>query len=491
MERKQHFSNLIYEYYLLRFQFGYYKPGDILPTVETLCRKFGVSEKTVKIALRRLRDENYISLHGGHATAVLFEQSEQGYRDFVSVFYAKRQAAHADLYASANLIFIPLLLEGLRRMSGEELDALSPLVEQAETNDLFQFYSLLLRKIENPLIMNLLWETLFFLGFPFSRRKGRPKQYANEAIRKRLKRLIDGAKAQAWDSVRDTLIEFQRGDSSTASHFLEQNAPQSTQEEQVSFVWRIYREHPQVCFKLSVQLLHEIYMGAYRDQTYLPSYAALAKQYGISVSTVRRTIETLHAIGAVQPVNGKGVRVCPLGKPCKPTDFSNVTVRRNLSYYMQTFELARYTCEDVTRRFVTELRPEVKKDLICLLEEKLHSRFYAACPLYFLCCIAAHSSLQGVREIYGIIYGLQLWGAPLSGSCGKAPLLEQATEQFTKSMIHCLKRSDADGCAASIKEFMDGQFTAAEDFLRRQEIYLEDLRLTPSIQFCTVEEQIL
>lgn len=490
MERKQQFSNLIYEYYLLRFQFGYYKPGDILPTVETLYHKFSVSEKTVKTALRRLRDEGYISLRGGHATEVLFEQSEQGYRDFVSIFYAKRQVAHADLYASAELIFIPLLLEGLRRMSGEELDSLSTLVEQAETNDLFQFYYLLLRKIENPLIMNLFWETLFFLGFPFSRRKGRPKQYASEAIQKRLRRLIDGAKAQAWDSVRDTLIEFQRGDSSTASHFLEQNAPQSPQEEQISFIWRIYREHPQVCFKLSVQILHEIYMGAYRDQTYLPSYAAIAKKHGISVSTVRRTIETLHAIGAVQPVNGKGVRACPLGKPCKPTDFSNATVRRNLSYYMQAFELARYTCEDVTRRFVTELRSEVKKDLICRLEEELHSGFYAVCPLHFLSCIAAHSSLQGVREIYGIIYGLQLWGAPLNGSCGKVPLLEQATEQFTKSMIHCLKRSDADGCAATIKEFIDGQFTAAEGFLGRQGIYMEDLRLSPSIQFCMVEYRI-
>lgn len=43
-------------------------------------------------------------------------------------------------------------------------------------------------------------------------------------------------------------------------------------QEQISFVWRIYNGHPQVCYDLSYRLLHEMYMGEYRNKEFLPSY---------------------------------------------------------------------------------------------------------------------------------------------------------------------------------------------------------------------------
>lgn len=57
-------------------------------------------------------------------------------------------------------------------------------------------------------------------------------------------------------------------------------------QEQISFVWRIYNGHPQVCYDLSYRLLHEMYMG----NTAIRSSAVLwkmAERFGVSVSTAQ------------------------------------------------------------------------------------------------------------------------------------------------------------------------------------------------------------
>lgn len=484
MQNKQPLSNLIYEYFLLRLRFGYYKLGDTLPLVGTLCEEFSVSENTVKSALRRLRAEGYLDMRRGQATTVLFQQSEQEYRDYIAGFYAKRRAAHSDLYASAELLFVPMMLEGLRRMSGGELDALSRLCGEAEPDDLLQFYFLLLHRLHNSLVMNLFWEALFFWGVPFSRREGRPAQYTAEMIGKRMERLTAGARSQSWESVHDALIEYQREDASTAANFLVKNVPLAPKEEQIPFVWRIYRDHPQIYYGLSVRLLHEIYIGSYRNQEYLPSYAAMAEEYGASISTIRRTIATLYSLGAVEPVNGKGIRICPIGKPCKSVDFSDSAIRRTLSFYVQGFDMIKLTCEDVTRNHISTLSSELRKNLIDQLEEERRSGHCIVSIFHFLRSIADDHRLQAVRQVYEILYGLFLWGVPLlKGTSKKAAQLSRMSERFTEQMLRSLRKNDVEGCVAAAREVLDGQYTAAEHYLSRQGLSMEDLRLSSTIQF--------
>lgn len=426
----------------------------------------------------------------GHTTLVIFHQTEQEFGDFIACYYSQRRNAHSDLYASAELIFIPLLYEGLYRMDAEDLASMSLLVERAGTNELFQFYFLLLKKINNPLVMNLFWETLFFWGFPFSKREGRPDQYAIETVRKRLSRLIDGARLQSWESVRNALIEFQRSDRSAITTLLDQYATALPKEEQIPFVWRIYRNFPQICFELSVRILYEIYIGKYRGKAYLPSYAKIAEEYQVSVSTARRTIASLHQLGAVQPINGKGIRICLIGDPCQPADFSNPVVRRNLSFYIQAFDLARYTCEGVTRNFILTLPSEVKGNLITQLEEEFCMNHCIVSIFHFLRCITDHDRLQGVRAIYGVICSFLLWGVPLLGSNGGTSKMASTSEHFTQRILQCLRENDANGCASAVKGLFDGQLAAAEDFLIRQGISPEELRQSPSISFLITDTQI-
>ena len=78
-------------------------------------------------------------MHNCMATTVIFRQTRQEAADYILNYFSERWDTYFDLYASSELIFIPLLVEGLKRLDEEDLDVLSRLEERAEADDLIQF----------------------------------------------------------------------------------------------------------------------------------------------------------------------------------------------------------------------------------------------------------------------------------------------------------------------------------------------------------------
>ncbi|GAA6408245.1 hypothetical protein K040078D81_23620 [Blautia hominis] len=114
MRSEQQFSNLIYEYFLKRIQFRYYKCGDLLPSIDTLCREFSVSALTVKIGLQRLRAEGYIDMHNGRSTKVIFKQTQAEAYQCANQYFSRRIESFKDLYQTTEMIIMPLLLDPMR-----------------------------------------------------------------------------------------------------------------------------------------------------------------------------------------------------------------------------------------------------------------------------------------------------------------------------------------------------------------------------------------
>ncbi len=83
-----------------------------------------------------------------------------------------------------------MLVEGLKRMDEEDLALLSHLEDRAEADDLVHFYCCVLQKIENPLALNLYWETNLYQGFPFARLEPQPIHFDTGLVRRRLKVLM-------------------------------------------------------------------------------------------------------------------------------------------------------------------------------------------------------------------------------------------------------------------------------------------------------------
>ncbi len=112
MNKKHQISNLIYDFFVMRFQFRHYRYGVTLPSIDSICREFNVSQQTVKAAFRQLREDGFIDMHNGRPTRVIFQQTEQAFHESVQSFYSKRTAAFPDLFETSALILIPALMEG-------------------------------------------------------------------------------------------------------------------------------------------------------------------------------------------------------------------------------------------------------------------------------------------------------------------------------------------------------------------------------------------
>lgn len=488
MEYEQQFSNLIYEYLLKRLQFGYYVCGDSLPTVEVLCRQFNVSDHTIWAAMRRLRSEGYISMKKGQATKVIYNQTEQVRLDNVINYFSERWESYYDLYEATELLYVPLMIEGLRRMDEQEKGYIIHLAKRANADDITLFYCYTLQKIENPLLLNLFWETSLFLGFPFVKPSSYLFQYDAMVGQEQFKALLILIKNNAWDSVQETLIQYQRSYIGCMIEKMEPLIREIPKEEQISFVWRIYYDRPQICYNLATILLHEIYMGEYIKTKYLPSYEKMAQKYDVSVSTMRRTIRMLNEIGAVHTVNGKGTLVFTVGKQCKNPDFSSVLVRRNLSYCIQSFALLYYTGEEVTRRFIASLSIDEREELIKGFDKLNHTGFYEVSIWHYLLFITKHSRIQAIREIYGIIYGLFLWAYPLKASLDATPITDKKGAEFTVAMIQGLKERNTDHCAATVKAYIQEQLPVGKEYLMQKGIKEEELRIFPSIRLLLIND---
>ena len=482
MQNEQNFSNLIYEYFVMRFHFQYYSYGDLLPTIDTLCRQFSVSSQTVKSALKLMSSEGYISTRNGRNTRVCFRQSNQEFLDYSLRFFSERPTAFTDFYQSCTYIFTPLVIEGLCRINENEGEFLLTLAEYPDSDSLLHFYCFILQKTDNQLAMNLFWEASLFLGFPYFKEDLTSACYNVKFIQDKLKDLVAYALSGNKALIRRCLLDFQKEIITIVTRRVNACMYPVSPEEQVQFNWRIYRDRPQICYSLGTRILHQMYMGEYRGHQFLPSYKTMAGQYNVSISTVRRTIHVLGRLGTVSSVNGIGTRIYMPGECMAVPDFTNQAVRRNLSFYMQAFEIVLYTSQDVILNTFSSIESNVKEEMINQLEDNLKKGHCHLSLWLFLICVASHCPLQGLREIYGKIYGLFLWGYPLRAYCEDTSVLDCALSVFTESVVNALKADDIEKCALLFSEFIARKYPISKNLLLSQGFRDDELKLSPSIK---------
>ena len=98
-------QQVIYHIFVTQIEFGTYRLGDRLPTIEEAGQLLFVSPDTVRSAYLRLKKEGYITLskHIGAAVAVQF--NEQEISSHILSYFALRKNAMLDLSLSMKPLF--------------------------------------------------------------------------------------------------------------------------------------------------------------------------------------------------------------------------------------------------------------------------------------------------------------------------------------------------------------------------------------------------
>ncbi|WP_262396984.1 winged helix-turn-helix domain-containing protein [Zongyangia hominis] len=285
----------------------------------------------------------------------------------------------------------------------------------------------------------------------------------NEEAATHIKRILSFARKERFD---EAVAEMANFNGNVVQMFLRRLHTAFDREadvQQTPFVWQIYRDRPQVCYTVAAQIIRKIDGNIYRAGELLPSCQALAKEYGVSSMTMRRTLALLGQIRITETINGVGTRVIPQG--CKtPPNFSCPQIQKNLLLFLQAYQLCALTCQDVTKHTFSSMDGHGYRALADQIQKIKEAGQIFLLPGVCIQFIGGRSPSPFIREVYEKLSALLLWGHALR-IFDRRPEKNEACSRCAVELEKALECRDVTRIAALIFERLHAGVAASKKLL--------------------------
>nr|WP_305146585.1 GntR family transcriptional regulator [Anaerovorax odorimutans] len=444
-------------YYVLRtqIQFGVYRFGERLPTIEDAARLFMVSVKTIRAAYRQLQREGYITISKSVGVKVSVSYSGQDSEACIRKFFAGRKDALMDLGQSIQPLFSNAQWLGFKHASPELLDQVEQLSASNESMRpyvMIQQLQAIYGNLGNDMLNRLVWKTLMFFLTPFLSVSGNLNllnQNQNPLLQ-----MITLCREQNWTALRASVEAFQGQKEIALRQFYENGVRLPASDQQAVFSWSPYKKASQICYSLSMELLVEMSQGVYPTDSLLPSLNTLAREKHISLNTARRAIALLNDIGAAKSVNGVGTKVLPPEQITENCDFSQPSVHKRLLTHVKSVHILTLSCRQVAEATLSSIDQKTaekwKAGIIICAQQQRHELV----PYTIIERISQDSPLATVRMVYTELFRLLLWGYPLRGLLEDRQKYTAVYIPYFQPILDCLERRDVEGFSANLEAMM-------------------------------------
>lgn len=443
---------LIYEYYASRARYGYFKKGDILPSNSQLCAQFHVTRQTVRKAFTELQKDGYISVSPGRNSVIVYDVPEEVIQKSILDYYLTRKTTMLDLNETMMVMLNPLLEEGCRRMQGEDMELLYSMA--CNTNTELSAISLgcsytMLEKLDNPLVIDFYNEAVLYYQFPCFQKALDASNNEFGSSREIISKIKMACKS--WDRTKllESFFLLQHRYHHAMQDYLYSLPEESPLLQQVPFRWRVYRDRPQYCYTLVSQLIGKVAEGSYKEGDFLPSFGVMSREYNVSLSTVRRSIDILNALGMSETLNGLGTQII-LSEPDMER-LRRPVLLKNFDILFHSIQIATLTCDSVVSGFYPIFTQEQKNTI---LEGLLHIELIGDLfKLLFTTIMQLFEQypLSAVQEIGFKIYEFLLWGYPFIRSF-RIDKVAAGAMDLIKRGLEC---NDAGVFSQGIKEMLE------------------------------------
>lgn len=319
MKQEETKYTFVYNEIKQRILSGQIPYGKCLPSSRMLCEQFHVSRYTINRVFDTLREENFIEIQPRLAPTVTFKRDISGVSDTLTEIL-KQKDNIIQVYQTFGLIIPPLLVFASQNCELEFLPHYKQAVRESRLgraaggwrvpssfgadilkiggNELFsELYSTfdLYNKLtffteECPYFSEcFLQGSVSVTGVIIDILKGSDPFAKQEQLSYMYQNLTD--------SIESTL------------KYLSDTAPDCPTQTGLSFSWNPMRGHDYYYSKIVDELNLKIGLGEYAVGMYLPYEKQLARQYDVSISTVRKALSELEQRGFVKTLNGKGTVV--------------------------------------------------------------------------------------------------------------------------------------------------------------------------------------
>lgn len=409
MERCQ----VVYSVLRTQIQFGFYRFGDVLPSIENAANEFFVSVDTMRAAYLKLQRDGLVSISTNTGTTVVKDYGEQEIEKNIQTFYAQRKNVLIDLSKSLRPLLGHAQWIGFQNIPAEiyknlhQYESSRTLPQITTFEHVVQAYTAL----GNDLILRLVWQIFMYCEIPFFNMPDNP--WRTFIIKEFFPHSLDFCIKQDWDSLRDLVYTSQDSLSLVLCQFYDKKITMSFPVQEDSFKWNSYDKASQICYSLAMDLLISINNGRYPADTLLPSLNKLSHEKHVSVSTVRRAISLLNGVGAAKSIKRIGTKVLPSHEIVKNCDFTNSVVRKRLLDMAQSLQFLTLSCRDIaedTIRVLGEEELQTCRNRLAALKEKQRYELIGYTALDLLKCLSPY---HAVRTVYKDLLQMLFWGYSL------------------------------------------------------------------------------
>ena len=457
MKKDMERCRVVYGVLKTHIEFGAYRFGDTLPTMENSTENFLVSLETIRSAYLQLEQEGYITLSQNVGSTVIKDYSEQEIEQNVQHFFSIRKDALIDLSKSLRPLLSHAQWIGLKNAPAKIYNNMKELKENRGLQPFIAFNHIMqaYESLGNDLLTRLLWQVYMFLEAPFLCVAGNP--WCEFALNTFAPQSLEFCLKQDWDSLRYLICRSQDYLSVSLCEFYQERITLPSQNK-LSFTWSPYKKVSQICYSLAMDLLVEISLGHYPVNTLLPSLNKLSKEKNVSVSTVRRALSLLNGVGAVKSVKRIGSRVLPFHETTENCDFTKPAVRRRLLDMAQSLQLLTLSCKAVSRITVSTLDAAgIQKSMALLAtveaRQQYHLLSYDALEL-----LKNFAPYEAVRTIYGELLLQLFWGYGLRSLWKAGDDTSDFYITCYKTFMQSLEKADSVQFSEKLEELMIHEF---------------------------------
>lgn len=459
METKETKFSYVYNHLKEQIVSGRLGPGSRLLSSRRLCEEFHVGIRTITDVLNSLKEDGFIEIQPRRAPVVSFTKEGRDGSSPALVILSQRDQL-LQVYETMIMVMPPLLAFSSREFSLESL----PCYEQYHRNLqkkmssgnwrlISSIYHAALENSGNPLFCDLYSKFEFYgqVGFfvdelpdytGISLRNyfsGDFDYLANvlgtSDITKKHRQLKD-IYQKVYSSVSDSLAQLENLFSGSPIP-----AGRNT-----GFSWNPDRGRDYYYMRIVQDLESKIGAGVYPYDSFLPPEAELAKQYGVSVSTVRKALSVLEQRGLSRTLNAKGTQVLVPDDSGVPRRLQNKEIRHAIMRYLYSLQFMAL----IIRPSVLRAAPFFRDSDIASLDKKYESQD-AVWFENILSCLIERMDLHPMRVILTEANRLTHWGYYLTLYPHKNKAYD-VLNQLGRSAYRHFRNDDLEGLANGLAD---------------------------------------
>ena len=165
MERYQ----VVFSVLKTQIQFGFYRFGDVLPSIENAAADFFVSVDTMRAAYQQLQREGLVTISTNVGTTVVRNYGQKEIEQNIQMFYAQKKNILIDLSKSLRPLLGHAQWIGFQNVSAETYSN----IRQLESSHIrfrttmFEHVVQAYTALGNNLLLRLVWQIFMFCEIPF------------------------------------------------------------------------------------------------------------------------------------------------------------------------------------------------------------------------------------------------------------------------------------------------------------------------------------